>query len=128
MNAETIIRVLRATAFDSCDGIWWRLDDEGDKLQMYANCNDFFYWGCADGEEITTENVALLELARSQLEAIEEEMWTGLLFCSIARQMRPQGAYYKHLPEKTWPLFDVCGPLRETDMGNPTVHPSEVDA
>lgn len=33
--------------------------------------------------------------------------------------MRPQGAYYKHIPEILWPLFNECGSEREAGLGNP---------
>lgn len=41
------------------------------------------------------------------------------LFAARVRGMRPQGACYKGYPKDLWPLFDACGPERETGMGNP---------
>lgn len=41
------------------------------------------------------------------------------LFAARVREMRPQGACYKGYPKDLWPLFDACGPERETGMGNP---------
>jgi hypothetical protein len=37
--------------------------------------------------------------------------------------MRPQGAYYKHLPKKLHKLFSDCGPVREVDDFNPRPAP-----
>jgi hypothetical protein len=57
------------------------------------------------------------------------ELWTGRanamsaafgeLFAARVRGVRPQGASYSLYPRATWPLFDACGPKRETGLGNP---------
>ena len=116
-------RVLRATAFGGTDSVWWRLDDKEEELELYINCNDAFYWGCADREEITPENIEALESAKKALGA-DEHGFAGLLFCARVRELRPQGALYGYIPEELWPLFDACGPVREVDIGNPKEHPT----
>jgi len=122
-------RVLRATAFNGTDGLWWRTSDDGeDRLQVFANCNDFFWWACADLEEITPDNIEVLEKAQVDLLVLEDsyaDCYIHLLFCARIRKMRPQGAYYKHLPEEMWPLLNTCGPEREIDFGNPKPQPEK---
>jgi len=45
------------------------------------------------------------------------------LYVARRRGMRPQGAMYKHIEEKNWPLFNLCGPEREAGMFNPIKGP-----
>jgi hypothetical protein len=75
---------------------------------MYVNCNDLFYWACADAEEITTEEFDSLE----ECLAINER-YGSLLWCCRKRGMRPQTPYYRCFPEDMKPLFDACGPARD---------------
>lgn len=92
-------------------------------IKVSINCNDLFYWGCSDGEEVTPENFNLLEEAYEQLKPLYEvpsfvcSITLGLLFCCKARQMRPQTPYYYHIDRKYWDLFNACGKVRE-DQGD----------
>ena len=117
-------RVLRATEFDT-DGIWWRLSNEDpEKLQMFVECNDLFWWAVSDLEEITEDNIEILEQSISDAKNSCKDgyQYSCWLFCARVRKMRPQGAAYKYIPKEMWELFDVCGPKRETDFGNPEEH------
>lgn len=100
----------------------------GQQGQLFVNCNDFFYWGCADAEEVTAENLPVLEaciLDVSKALSPDKDLDTALmLYCARIRTLRPQGACYPHLPQAAWPLFDACGPAREPDFGNPLARPS----
>ena len=98
-----------------------------DFVHWYVLCNDFFYWGTADAEEIETEaDLELLKQCREDcINANGDDTTWPLLYAAMHRGMRPQGAFYKHLDERLWPLFDRAGPPRETGFGNPTKHPSE---
>lgn len=109
-----VMRILSATAFDNCDDIWWRVDGEYAPLTVFVNCNDLFWWGCSDAEKVTAENIETFEQAYR-----DSPDHGGLLFCCRVRGMRPQGAYYKYLGAQEKPLFDACGPKRETGIGNP---------
>lgn len=94
---------------------------------FFVICNDAFWWGTGDLEEITPENIDVLEQAFADCHAAENVVGTinaAELFAARVRKMRPQGAAYPSEPE-LWPLFDACGPERETDMGNPHPHPSK---
>lgn len=116
-----VLRVLRATAFDNCDDVWWRTDGKYAPVTFMVNCNDLFAWGCADCETLTAENIELLEQSYKDAAAVSEhgEIYGALLFCCRSRQMRPQGACYSHFPKELWPLLDKCGEERETGFGNP---------
>lgn len=94
--------------------IFWHTD-----LTFMVNCNDLFHWAFADAELIESSNDI------DQLDAAcKEAGYDGAsLYCARRRKMRPQGACYKHLDEKNWPLFDACGPEREVGFGNPAKHP-----
>jgi len=88
---------------DCCDELYWT-----DDLIFYVHCNDLFFWGSVDVENIETDdNITLLMecLRQSKNNAL-------LLYCARKRGMRPQGAYYKYL-FKEEDLFDNCGPERE---------------
>lgn len=125
--SDFILRVLRATAFDHCDEIWWRTDGEYAPVTFLAKCNDLFYWGGADCERITQQNVHLLERAKEDLTAVAIKghrkgyaatLYAVDLFCCRVRGMRPQGCCYPRERE-AWPIFDACGPPREVGPGNP---------
>ena len=79
LTHDQLRRVLIATEFDNCDSLFWRRSGsdgiEGD-LQVFAQCSDFFTWGCADCEPIETEDdVRLLEQARADLTAATGDKW-----------------------------------------------------
>lgn len=106
---EFVLSLLALLAkHDLCDSVFWNRD-----LRFFVYCNDFFFWACADGEEITKENLPELEKAIHDCEAVGSRSLFGpLLWCARRRKMRPQDAYYKNLPKPTWQLFDACGEVR----------------
>jgi hypothetical protein len=109
--------------YDEREHLYWN-----ENLEFYFLCNDFFYWGCADAEDITSqEDVDLFEQCIKDCKAIAEqgEVYAKELYCSRRAKMRPQGAYYEAIDKRFWPLFDACGPERELNMGNPKPHPTE---
>ena len=120
-----VLRVLQVYSFDSPDGLWWRMDGEYAPITFFVNCNDFFWWGTADSEQITLDNLQILEQSREDAKSFADngQLWGDLLFCARVRGQRPQGAYYASIPVELWPLFDACGPERPTNMMNPKLHP-----
>ena len=95
-----------------------------DDLDFYVLCNDLFFWGCADAEDIESqEDVDLFEKAIKDVGAFD--VWASYLFCARKRKMRPQGAAYPNTAQSLWPLFDACGPEREITAGNPKPRPTE---
>lgn len=121
MTAEqTLSLILRAfKIFDGFCGVdssllGWRTDGEYAPVSLYVNCNDLFYWGCADSEKLTVENISELEKAAEDIKKINPEDFSNadILFCCRMRKMRPQKPYYKYIPNNLKPLFDACGEER----------------
>lgn len=116
-------RVLTVFAFDFTEAVWWRVDDG--EVKFFAQCNDVFAWGCADCEEILPADLEALEAAATDARTVADgECYVAELYSARRRGMRPQGAVYKNLPEGMWPMFDACGPERETGLGNPHRQPA----
>lgn len=108
---------------DIRDALYWSED-----LSFYFLCNDFFYWGCADAEDIENQqDVDLLEQCIKDCQAVREfgENHATELFCARKRKMRPQSAVYKFIEKELWHLFDACGPEREVNIVNPEPQPTE---
>lgn len=95
--------------------------DWSEKLEFFINCNDVFYWGVADAEGIESEE-DVEDLRRACADA---DLDGPLLYCARRRGIRPQGAAYKILCKKNWPLFDSCGPERAPELGNPEARPED---
>lgn len=132
-DMEFVRRVLEVfDKYDQHDDLWWRTGKEygggqyNQPAQFLAKCSDVFWWGTADCEDITPENIGELEQAMADAKAAckHGEIYGAMLFCARVRKLRPQGACYPKEPE-LWPLFDACGPHRETGMGNPHPHPRD---
>jgi len=99
----------------------WCCDEEYAPITFWVKCSDTFCWGCADAEVLTPETLPILKQAIEDCKRIDPvfgSVYACDLFTARIRQMRPQGAAY---PENRdlWPLFDACGPERETRFGNP---------
>mgnify|MGYP001016290637 CR=1 FL=1 len=87
------------------------------QIITFINCNDFFYWGCADDEILNIDNLDLLK--KSIYDCLKVNSKLGfLLFCSRVRGMRPQGACYGYIDAGVHHLFDEAGPNRDNDVGN----------
>lgn len=128
---EFLLRFFRLTGFadggyELMDGWFWRTDDEYAPLSLMVNCNDLFWWGCADIERLTPENIHILEEACRDATAANGGtcIYGQELFCARARKMRPQGACYAGMPRAIADLFDACGPERATGLGNP--YPNDI--
>ena len=111
MKTDKLIKLLTIAArYDAMDTLFWN-----EELEFSVICNDIFWWGTADLEEITEETIDDFETA-----LIDGGIaWGATLYCARMRKMRPQGAMYEHINKDVWYLFDACGPEREVDFGNP---------
>lgn len=124
-----ILRVLHIV--DSAEGhdwLQWRCDGEYGPVTFFATCSDCFVWGSADAEDITPENVDILAQAVAdcrRADPVYGTIYAAELFAARMRKMRPQGASYDDRNKFMWPLYDACGPKRETGLGNPTPHPED---
>lgn len=112
-------RILAAFAFDSCDMLFWRVDDPDKPPSFFALVNDVFWWGTADGEPIEPADLPTLDSAIVDLDRLGHREYIAELYAARKRGMRPQGAYYRDLPPAVSALFDACGPERPTDIANP---------
>jgi len=82
--------------------------EEGEKVRLAVNCNDLFYWACADAEEIAVEEIGDL------MNCLKLSPGYGvMLWCCRKRKMRPQSPWYKRFSEDEKKLFDDCGPIRD---------------
>jgi len=116
---ELALEVMKIVEFDNTEDIWWRcLGEEYEPITMFAACSDVFWWGCADSEEITPDN---LELFRQSYKDYEE--YGGVLFSCRVRKMRPQGAMFDYIDPEHRHWFEACGPVREAGTGNPKAYP-----
>jgi hypothetical protein len=96
---------------DDYDSIMWRVDTRPGmdrSVKIFAQCSDFFYWATADCEEITKEDVSLLEQALADLKAVDAEYELPRLFAARKRKLRPQKPYYKDMEPPVAALFDAC--------------------
>jgi len=119
---DLILRILTAVAMYNCSDIFWRIDGEYAPITIFANCNDLFYWGCADAEEITEDNIDIFEQSYKDSEDNGVE-----LFCCRVRKMRPQEPYYKYINENEHHLFNECGPERKEFTNSPEINCLEFD-
>lgn len=109
-DVRAIMRFLQH--HDLREDVLYYVDDK-DNIGFMVLANDLFSWGTADGEELT---VADLPLFKKCVE--DTQSYACDLYAARKRKMRPQGAAYPG-DKSLWPLFDACGPERETGLGNP---------
>lgn len=129
MNATEELQFIRRVldVYDKADcheQLYWRVEPE--KVVLLALCNDLFWWGTADAEEITLENVAILEQTFTDLNKIEYDInqviatkghlpitYFSELFAARSRKMRPQQPCYETMSPEIATLFNACGPERD---------------
>jgi hypothetical protein len=119
---EFVMQVMTFFSDEELIGILhWRTDGEHAPITFWTNSSDLLAWGCADCEEINEATFPILKQAVEDCKAIDPVLG-GIMGCELfacrVNKMRPQGAAYPKNRE-LWPLFDACGPERETGIGNP---------
>lgn len=90
-------------------------------ISIAENCNDLFYWACADSEDITVEDIPLYKQCIEDCEKIKSSYsaYAGTLYACRKRKMRPQNPCYASYPKELWPLLDSSGPERpEKEAGS----------
>ncbi len=124
INGEFLLRVFKAFNIHPdnflADGkeLMWRTDGEYAPLSLFVKCSDFFYWGCADSEDLTSENIHLLEVAMEDTAKAGLDTDDGLLlFCCRSRKLAPMKAWMRQCTsewtEEQKNLFLNCGPQAE---------------
>ncbi len=140
---ESLARFFRVTDDADChEGFWWRANEpQYEPFKILINCNDLFWWGCADCEAVTPETLGEFERAFADIQPLHDRWgnWIRenvrdakrsmndpecppyiatslalLLYCARVRKMRPQGAYYDAFPPEVAAMFDAAGPERGT--------------
>lgn len=99
----------------------------GGEIRLSFNMNDYFYWGCADFEDIYIEDLPLLEEVERDLKATGEpyaDCYISELFACRKRKQAPQGAVFKERFRQEHPkiveLLLACQDSpREINLGNP---------
>ena len=79
-----------------------------EEIKLYVNCNDLFYWACADSEDFELADLDDFK------QAYKDSPGNGnLLWCCRKRKMRPQKPFYRYFDESDAELFNACGPERD---------------
>lgn len=124
MNAQTelafILRVLRLYERADNSDLFWRV--EGGHVRFLANCSDTFEWATADAEEITPDDVDLLEQTLADLRAVswEQDIWLSELYAARKRGLRPMNRWFSGgIAPGVLELFAACGPERESTFLSP---------
>lgn len=109
MDGDYVLRVLKIFQLADNQDLFWRVD--GENVQFYANCSDTFAWATGDAEEITAEDLPLLEQTMVDLGGLDESMWLSELFAARKRGCRPMREFMDShmLPRSVAALFENCG-------------------
>jgi hypothetical protein len=105
---EAVLRLYEQA--DAQGMLYWRFNPE---LRLLALCNDVFYWGAADCEEITPDNIVVLAQAQLDAMAEGEMLFFDALFAARVRHLRPQRPFLRTLKPSLRALFEACGPERD---------------
>lgn len=90
--------------YDHTDTLLWN-----EELEFFILCNDLFFWGTADGEEVESQDDVDL-LAECML---IDDCYGPDIYAARKRKMRPQKPYYKGAPRHVVEEFNKCGPERD---------------
>lgn len=97
---DFILKVLDMISTENLhEDLLWHVKDGS--VHFSTMCSDFFHWGCADAEEVETEeDLALLKQCLTDLGAISDVadvLYGVLLYASRRRGMRPMSLWLKRL-------------------------------
>lgn len=107
---------------DLRDSLSWGFRAGTNEIFFWVNCSDVFYWGTADGEDITAADLPDLEQAYQDLIAASDpdnylanEVYAPELWAARKRGMRPQRPwwYREKFLEPIKELFKAAGPERD---------------
>lgn len=78
-------------------------------IVLYVNCNDVFMWGCADAEDITTDQIESLYNLH-----FENKKWGTMKWACINRNLQPQSPIVRDMKiDKYWD--DILEGLRPNE-------------
>ena len=122
---ERVFRLFSETNMGN-ESLWWRTDGLYAPVTFMVNCSDTFFWGTADSEHLTPENISILEEAVRVCVLLEQtctdpnntrhrhasRFYATVLFCAKIRNMRPVRSAYPADFSEISALYDACGPER----------------
>jgi hypothetical protein len=116
LDIEFVMRVLRVFALFpndiGSDSLMWRMDGKYAPITFFVVCSDTFHYATADAEQITPENICMLEQAVEDARAADDVVgvvYAPMLFCARVRGCRPLRTEYPDAPELV-AMLDACGP------------------
>ena len=69
-----------------CNNGHWNEKWPKDHVTLHVNCNDIFYWGCADSEDVTHDEIKELYDMHKKDPSLGSAAW-----CIKKRKQMPQG-------------------------------------
>ena len=123
-ESEYVSRVIREYVIACDEEVHWTRN--GGDLRAFVNCNDFFYWATADGEEIEPEDIDDLIALSKKYSKHDPANPQGtsyqgeLLWCCKKRNLRPLYQVMDEWEAKYPDLFaELCEstPPRERGAG-----------
>lgn len=108
VSDEVAIRAMRATQFEACDRLFWRVDDG--VLNVHVRCSDEFAYAAADCEPITAENIEVFERSIAECEALDWRFQPdgALLFVARVRKEMPLAAVLRDLDPRVRALVEAA--------------------
>lgn len=126
-HAKYALAVLSVFAAADChEGVIWHVRDN--RVFFSAMCSDTFAWGTADAEPIEPADIPLLDKCFADLDAIGGVAlcYVPELYASRKRGTRPMNRWMSKIlrdddpaDNAVRPLFEECGPPRESVFGAP---------
>lgn len=86
-----------------CNNGWWYkkegIEWKEDAVSLHVNCNDFFYWGCADAEELLYHEISDLYKFWTK-----DKVYGSLAWCVKKRKQRPQPPVEKEMIKRGYDI------------------------
>lgn len=98
----------RTVAVCDSDDLYLDLNKETGVLDISVDASDIFGWGHSDWENITPDNIELLEKCHADLWPViglRSLVYVGILFCCRLHNRQPQELWYEKLPFACHHLF-----------------------
>lgn len=102
MESEDYLMYLLAEDCIFSNNGHWDENWPKDKITLHVICNDIFLWGCADSEDISYSDLAVLyELHR------KDPHWGIASWCIKKRKQRPQSSVEKAMIEAGYDIEEL---------------------
>lgn len=105
---------------DLTESYFIRPDYDTQNIMICVHCSDMFFWGTADAEELTPEDLPDLQKAIQDVKTAGEFGFYGVdLWTARKRNLLPQNAWLNTLPRDLAQIYIQEFEAREPDFGNP---------